>query len=441
VLATGDFELVKSTLRLLKDVSEKVNGNGRVVHEISTSGAVYNPGNTQETAHFVMAVWKTFQWTGDREFLAELYPFVKKSIQWLTVEMDANKDLFPEGYGIMEVKGLSAELIDVAVYTQQALECASLMAEVLNEGQISEAYKTLSLSLKDKINSEFWDDEEKHYMDFYATAREAMTVADGAIEQYANIDGQADDGVVTFYKDLKEKFSQFPGDYSHGWSTNLNWVMNTPMETGIAPDDKALAALDKMSHDYIGQWGPYLSAVHKKHSMTISTGVQAVAECRYRRIDRALIYMNDIVNTFGYEMPGSINEMMPDYGCFVQAWTNYGIMVPTIEYIFGLKPSAHLKKIALEPQIPTGWNDLKLSNQKVGDNTFRWAIEKEESSIRYTLNWENGGWDTEIRVPYSRGMKFQYNKKSIVPVDVVDGKAVFKFHDKDIELIGSRLAF
>ena len=68
--ATGDFELAKQTLRLLRDRSDKENGNGRIVHEITPDGAVSNPGNTQETAQFVLTVAKVFDWTGDRKFRA-----------------------------------------------------------------------------------------------------------------------------------------------------------------------------------------------------------------------------------------------------------------------------------------------------------------------------------------------------------------------------------
>ena len=42
--------------------------------------------------------------------------------------------------------------------------------------------------------------------------------------------------------------------------------------------------------------------------MTISTGVQAVAEARYGRIDEALWYVGRIVETFNRALPGSINR-------------------------------------------------------------------------------------------------------------------------------------
>ena len=167
VMATGDFDLAKQTLRLLKNESMKKNGNGRIIHEISTNGVVYNPGNTQETAHFIICVAKLFEWTGDIDFIKEMYPVMKMGIQWLLTEMDQNQNLFPEGYGIMEVYGLNAELIDVAVYTQQAIEATARIAGILNEPQVQNEYQRLAAELAAKINKDFWDEEEGSYCDFY----------------------------------------------------------------------------------------------------------------------------------------------------------------------------------------------------------------------------------------------------------------------------------
>ena len=161
VVASGDHELAKSTLRVIKNVSEKANGNGRIIHEMSSNGFVGNKGNTQETAHFAVAVWKVFEWTGDVNFLKEMYPYIKQGIHWLLTEQDKNRNMFPEGYGIMEVKGLNAELIDVAVYSQQALEAASKMAAIFNEPATQKEYAQKAEILKNKINTLFWDDARR----------------------------------------------------------------------------------------------------------------------------------------------------------------------------------------------------------------------------------------------------------------------------------------
>ena len=71
---------------------------------------------------------------------------MKQGIHWLLTDMDQNHDLFPEGYGIMEVYGLNAELIDVAVYTQQALKATAHIAGVLNQPDTAAAYRAAALA-------------------------------------------------------------------------------------------------------------------------------------------------------------------------------------------------------------------------------------------------------------------------------------------------------
>ena len=53
---SGDYTVPRQTLRLLRSQSAKANGNGRILHEVTTNGGVSNPGNTQETALFIMVV-------------------------------------------------------------------------------------------------------------------------------------------------------------------------------------------------------------------------------------------------------------------------------------------------------------------------------------------------------------------------------------------------
>ena len=108
---------------------------------------------------------------------------MKMGIDWLLGEMDQNKDLFPEGYGIMEVYGLNAELIDVAVYTQQALEAAARVAEALNDADAKDRYRRLASELKERINQRFWIERDDTYGDFYGSRSQAISAAEGAIKQ------------------------------------------------------------------------------------------------------------------------------------------------------------------------------------------------------------------------------------------------------------------
>ncbi len=416
LVATGDFELAKQTLRLLKNQSMKTNGNGRILHEITTNGAVSNPGNTQETAQFILTVGKVVEWSGDLDFAREMYPAMTLGLKWLLTDMDQNGNLFPAGYGIMEVLGLNAEVIDVAVYTQQALEATARVAGALNRPRASARYLKLASELKAKINQSFWSEEEGSYADFYGTRWQAMTTAEGASTQIG-LKGEdqltaRDRELMQGYQRLKQKFSTM-SDSSRGWTTNRNWVIATPMERSIAPRNRAIALLDKIRKENVGEYGPFLSATERQAMMTISTGVQAVAEGNYGRTDEAMWYVDKIVQTFNRKLPGSISEMMPDYGGFAIAWTSYGIVLPLIEHVFGIHPDAMKKTVVFEPHLPTGWEDMSIEDLPIGANAVSFSRAKTDRGIEYGFEAEDAGWTLVLKVKEVAGARYYLNGKPV----------------------------
>lgn len=407
VVATGDQQLAKETLRIIKEMSEKANGNGRILHEMAFNAFVSNKGNTQETAHFIIAVWIVYNWTGDNKFLTDMYPYMQKGLNFLLKDMDTNKNMFPEGYGIMEVRGLNAELIDVSVYTQQALEAMSQIALIMGDNSSASTYASQASILKEKINDLFWDKDLKVYCDFYGTREQALQTTKGAIEQVRNAGNENDEikkKHIAIYEEMYKQFENQPANTMKGWLTNKNWVISTPIETHIAPEERAIQQLNKVREEHCGEYGPYLSAVERDRMMTIATGVQAMAECAYGRVDEALWYINRIVDTFGRTLPGSINEMMPDYGCPVQAWTIYGIATPLIRYIYGIQPEAYKKTLVLSPNLPSDWDSIEMKDLPVGDNKINYKVKRLKEGLEITLDTTEKDWNYQLK-PMKQAIK------------------------------------
>ena len=109
-----------------------------------------------------------FRWTGDKELIAQLFPDVKKGISWLE-EQDIDGNGYPDGNGMMEIHGLNTEMIDVAVYTQQALAAASEMAVILGENETAAAYKRQADEMRIRINKDWWNELSLSYGDFRGT--------------------------------------------------------------------------------------------------------------------------------------------------------------------------------------------------------------------------------------------------------------------------------
>jgi glycogen debranching enzyme len=347
-----------------------------------------------------------------------MYPAMTLGLHWLLTDMDRNGNLFPEGYGIMETHGLNAELIDVAVYTQQALAATARIARLLHEPDAAARWEGQASALKASINDHFWAEDEGSYADFYGTRAQAVRAAEGAITQMRLKGDTAltarDRELIGVYQRLGRRFVAMP-DSSRGWITNKNWVIATPMEVGIAPRERAIRLLEKIRAENVGEYGPYLSAVDRQAMMTIATGVQAVAEAQYGRVDEALWYVGRIVETFGRTLPGSISEMMPDYGCFAQAWTSYGIVVPLVEHIFGIRPDAAQKTVVVDPHVPTGWNSMRIDDLPVGTNTISFSRARSGRGIEYRIDGRESGWTFILRGEAPAGARYYVNGRPAAP--------------------------
>lgn len=392
VLGIGNAALCRDTLRLVREYSEKVNGNGRIIHEILPNGYCPNPGNTQETAHFVTMVWKYFQWTGDRAFLEECLPYIKKSMAWL-LEQDEDGDMYPSGYGIIEIAGLNMEMIDTIVYTCEAYECYGRMLELVGEGQEARSYLERYREMKEKINRELWDEEAGLFCDAYAsyaTIEEKHDVIEGMLRE-----SRSQEIKQHILKLLEERKDD--ADQEKGWLLNRNWVINTPMEIGIADGEKAMKALRKMEGpDYIGEYGMYLNALAQDAQMTINTGVMAVAQAMYGKTDEALRLIEKMFASFGMATPGSISEMSPDYGCFVQAWTAYSAFLPVVRFFFGIEPLASEGKIRVTPCMPDKWKKAALKNVLVLDGAVSVSVETKGQEVEVTVE-NNTSYPAELR--------------------------------------------
>lgn len=400
IMMQGQYELCRDTIRLILEYSRRYNGNGKIIHELLPNGYCPNTGNTQETAHFIILLWEYYQWTGDRKILEECFDYISLGVEWLK-EQDEDGDFFPTGYGIIEIAGLNMEMIDTAVYTCCAYRSYGRIARVLGKEEEAERWTQLSEKARQAVNEKLWSEEEGLYCDCFASPEKINEKKDIILSRMEEA-GE---------RELKERFekllagrleeSRTGKKQEYGWVLNKNWVLNVPMETGIADPDKAVKALERMNTpEFVGEYGMYLEGLLRNAVMTISTGVMAVAQARYGYAERAFSLIERMFRSFSMATPGSISEMSPDYGCFVQAWTAYGAVVPVVKYFFGIQPDASLKKITINPMLPKAFEPeegrrCSLEKVRVLDGEISVRILKEKG--RYICEVENNT-SAEVRI-------------------------------------------
>lgn len=435
LIATGQTELVYETIKLIEMLSDIENGNGRIVHEVSTNGYVFNPGNINETPQWVSTIWEVYRWTGDLEFLQRYFPSVEKGLDWLLTENDLDGNLLADGYGMMEIHGLESEMIDVAAYSQKAFADAAKMAEILGKTELSESYQQTADALAEKINTDFWVPEFGSYADFIGTAEEALELIDGAIIRADTLNKP---WAVAELEATKAKLSTLPKEQKQGFVLYHNWVVNTPMETGIADAEKAKTALET-GRKYTNPFGVFVTGIDRDEQaasedgtfegskvfsytgavMTLPTGVQAIAENKYGNPDQALDYLKRMTRSFGFALPGSIYEVSPDYGMFTQAWNLYSFAVPIVTQFFGIQPDAGNRVIYIRPQMPSAWENAKIEKVKIGDNEITVTYEKDGDELAIEVSQTEKKWGISIEIPEAYGKVLLRGKE--VNVDTKDG--------------------
>ncbi|HEX9827726.1 MAG TPA: glycogen debranching protein, partial [Flavobacteriaceae bacterium] len=411
------------------------------------NGAVFNPGNINETPQFASLIWEIYTWNGDLNFLKSYFPTVQKGLDWLMTENDTNHNLFPDGFGMMEIHGMDSEMIDVAVYTQRAFEDAAKITLELGEQELSNRYRKLAEELKTKINTEFWSDEFNSYADFIGTDAQALKLIDDAIVRADTLNKP---WAVEELKQTKQRILSHPSKDLKPFVLHHNWVVNTPMEMHIADPDKAEKAL-KTAETFVNPFGVFVTGIDRDESagtdegsfkgsksfsytgavMTLPTSVLAIAENNYGHPDKALDYLKRMTKSFSYALPGSMYEVSPDYGMITQAWTIYGYAIPIIQQFFGIRPMASKKTVTIQPQMPKAWNTAALENVEIVDNSVSIFYNKIDGETKLKVQQSNTNWTLEIVIP-KVDLKSYDVDKSNVNIEELENRLVFKTIQKEI---------
>ncbi len=418
-LAIGQTDIVLSTIDLLDSVSRKTNKNGRIIHEMSTNGSVFNPGNINETPQFASLIWNTYLWTGDKDFLKKYFPTIKEGLKWLLEENDANKNLFPDGFGMMEIHGMNGEMIDVASYSYMAFKDAAAIAEELMEPSLALEYNEIAQELAEKINKSYWSEKFKSFADFLGTDEQALHLVEDALVRADTLNKP---WAVAELLETKQAILGDPSTKMRPFVLHHNWVVNTPMEVGLADEEKAYKALNT-AKKFVNPFGVFVTGIDRDESagsddgtfegsktfsytgavMTLPTGVLAIAENQYGRPDNALDYLKRMTRSFSYALPGSMYEVSPDYGMMVQAWNIYSYAIPIVRQFFGISPKASEKRIQIKPQMPEEWDNASLENVVIADNSISIFHSNGKDNKSIEISQENGDWTIELILPRIQG--------------------------------------
>jgi len=391
VLDYGDFKGVKKVLETLIKYQDL---NGKIFHELSTSGFVHYDAS-DATPLFVELAGKYLKHSGDINFIKENWPAIKKAIDFC-YSTDTDGDNLIEntnvGHGWVEGGGLfgSHSSLYLTAAWAAALNEAAYMANNMYLTELESVYKKDYRTVKKIINKDFWDED---YSFFYQ--------------------GKFKDG----------KYHREP--------TILQTV---PMYFNLIDDEKANKVLKHFSENkYSTDWGTRIvsydsefykpQGYHTGSVWPLFTGWTALAEYQHNKNFQAFTHLMNNLKVYQNWGLGFVEEVLngieykPAGVCSHQCWSETMVLQPALEGMLGFKPDAMNKTIRLQPDLPANWDSLSVENLRFGDDYMSFKMHRDSNKYIYKFEKSN---DDAIKVffnpTFPAGTDIEYV--------IVDGKRV-----------------
>lgn len=378
-LVTGQFDIAKEILRdfaKLQDTDPESETYGRIPNRANLEGILYN--TTDGTPRFVIQALQLAEYSGDTEFLLDIYPAIKRSIDasvrnytdskgYLT-HADADTWMDVKRNGIPgSPRGNRANDIQALWYAQ--LVAGSKIAALLDDIGSAEEWSGLAVHLASNFENDFCNKEE------------------GYIYDHINADGSPD---LQFRPNQIYCFDLVSDDDFKQKVTRRVWE-ELVYPWGVA----SLAQWDRQFHPQHENWHYY----HKDdayHNGTIwlwNNGMAMQRMIEYGQVDAAWELFKNMNRQALHEgAVGSLSENADAHpregktwvnrsGTFLQAWSNAEHLRVWYQHFLGIRPDMLGGKIVIEPRLPSEITDLETS-VKIGDGTLHYSYHKGRISAR-----------------------------------------------------------
>ncbi len=360
--AYGGYKMIKNTL----DVFVKFQDlNGKIYHELTSSGAVHYDASDATPLYIVLAA-DYLKHSGDLAYIKKIWPSLLKAMEFCystDTDGDGLIEITNVGHGWIEGGSLfgSHTEIYLAGTWFAALDAASYMAKALNIKDLAVQYKNESEKVRQIIDHGFWDKDKEYFYNGKmidgsymqdAAVLATVPVYFGAISDVR----KADKTVKSFFTNsyttdwglrmLSENSPKFnPGAYHEG----MVW----PLFTGFA----ALAN--------------YKTGYHANGFSNI--------------MNNLLLYQNWGLGIAAETLHGA--TFKPAGVCSQQCWSETMIIQPILEGILGFSCDALIDQITLSPNIPMRWNSFVAKQIVFGNHNLAMEMKRSVNSTIYKFNY------------------------------------------------------
>jgi hypothetical protein len=152
----GDHQALDECLRLYA----AMQAESGAIPWVSPSLTAFEPENN--TPYWVDHVWWHFAWTGDRQFVRDLWPNVRKAVAWQRKHNDPDGDgLFRDFYEYWncDSNGKGPKAAAPSAMSWAMLDRAARLAHVVGDAEAEKEYRALADKTRQAIFRELWRED------------------------------------------------------------------------------------------------------------------------------------------------------------------------------------------------------------------------------------------------------------------------------------------
>jgi glycogen debranching enzyme len=358
ILDYGDYEGVKDILNMFIKYQDL---NGKIFHELSTSGFVHYDA-ADATPLFIILAGRYLEYSGDREYIRSIWPAIEKAMKYCE-STDTDGDGLIEntnvGHGWVEGGHLFG--------SHTSLYLASCWIEAI--WKYNNMFKAI-----------FWPQSVK----------------------WSNWKGLNEMLNGNFYND--ENLFFFQGIYMDGnYHPEQSILPSIPMYFMQLDEEKTAYMLKTFaSHEYSSDWGVRMTSIYNPHYhpkgyhsgavWPLYTGWVALAEYNYERHLQGFTHITGNLNNYSDFALGYTEEVLngekyvPSGVCPHQCWSETMVIQPIIEGMLGYKHSRYDNGLEFSPNIPFNWDYIKVKNIRRKGNRIDFEMQRypEKTLINFT---------------------------------------------------------
>ena len=359
LLAAGEYSVPRQVIRFLGDCQDVT---GKVLHEASTSGQFHYDA-ADATPLYILLVARYLAWSGDREFVASIWPHVERAFAYC-ISTDSDGDGLIEnaraGHGWIESGPLAGATVTIylSAIWYAALRGLARTAEVLGHGRVAAGCRERAARVTAALEDRFYD-----------AGRGACAL------------------------DLRPEGSVT-------WTETA--LQTVPLVLGAVDPIRVKRYLERLGgEEFSTRWGVRLLAAGDPHFSRqghhagtvwpLFTGWAALAEYRAGLADAGFAHLTANARLAWVRQRGAFDEALDGLedraagGCPDHACSAAMVVLPFVEGLLGVEADAPAGRLTVQPQLPAAWPRLEVGGLRCGESAYDLKVQRRDDGLSIAL--------------------------------------------------------